>query len=255
MALGAMLMGGFRSQAAEVAPLVGGNVEWKAVKLDPKKVAVAAYGNYGVGSCMYGSFRTIVEAMGEASKESNPAMSAAIKNFPFHLFQAGHSGVGGMGSLCGALNGCAAAFGLFVHEKAKCDKLTQELFGYYETTALPKWKPAKSGFGDIGSSVSGSVLCHVSQMKWCQASGYSPFSKERTERCKRLTVDIVTKAIEILNRYVENQDAKFVNPTTNNKSCLECHGKGGIVENVGAKMDCTTCHTTSPHPEMSATKK
>ena len=241
LAVGAFLAGQFSSVSAE-KPQKEEAVEWKPVKLDPKKVAARAYEIYPEGSCMYAAFTAIATAMAEAAAKVNPALSQALKNFPCQMFKYGHSGLGGQGTLCGAVNGACAIFGLFVHDKAKLDTLTAELCGYYETTELPIFKPKSSKFEPMPASVSGSVLCHVSQMKWCEKSNQSPFSEFRSDRCKRLTADIAAKAVEILNRYAESEDAKFKSPSTANARCVQCHGKKGTAANVSAKMNCIPCH-------------
>lgn len=223
------------------------SVQWNAVKLDAKKVAPRAYELYAEGSCMYASFTSLGKAMAEATAKSNPALSKALTEFPYHLMRYGHSGMGGQGTLCGAVNGSAAFLGLFVKDKALLDAMIAELCGFYEITELPIYHPQNSKLDPIDKSVATCVLCHVSQMHWCKKSGHSSFSEHRTERCKRLTADCITKAIEILNRYVDAQDAKFVSPNTDQKACITCHGKGGIVENISAKMNCTTCHVMEDH--------
>ncbi|MBO7108036.1 MAG: hypothetical protein J6W73_07365, partial [Verrucomicrobia bacterium] len=81
-----------------------------------------------------------------------------------------------------------------------------------------------------------------SQMKWCEKSGQSPFSEFRSDRCKRLTADIAAKAVEILNRCAESEDAKFKSASTANARCVQCPGKKGTAANVSAKMNCIPCH-------------
>ena len=163
LAVGAFLAGQFSSVSAE-KPQKEEAVEWKPVKLDPKKVAARAYEIYPEGSCMYAAFTAIATAMAEAAAKVNPALSQALKNFPCQMFKYGHSGLGGQGTLCGAVNGACAIFGLFVHDKAKLDTLTAELCGYYETTELPIFKPKSSKFEPMPASVSGSVPCVANEM-------------------------------------------------------------------------------------------
>ena len=227
-------------------------IEWKPVTLDAAKVAPEAYKLYAEGNCMYASFTSLCRALAEASEKTNPSMSKVLKEFPCEMMKYGHSGTGNQGSLCGALNGCSAIFGLLVRDKKKVDSMIAELFGYYETTEMPIFKPEPENpkFEPMAQSVANSVLCHVSQMNWCKESGESPFSEFRSDRCKRLTADCVTKAIEILNRYVESEGkAIFKTSNTQQKACMDCHGENGAIGNVSARMDCTTCHDMVDHYE------
>lgn len=246
LAVGAFLSGRFSVSAVEATgsekKVEGDAVVWKPVKLDPQKVAARAYELYPKGSCMYAAFTSICLSMGEATAQVNPALSKALLNFPCQMMQYGHSGMGGQGTLCGAINGACALFGLFIPERSKVDTLAAELCGYYETAKLPLFKPEKSTFEPMAQSVSHSVLCHISQTSWCKASGQSPFSDFRSERCKRLTADIAAKAVEILNRYVENEKTVFKTVNTAQKSCTDCHGKKGPAANISAKMNCLPCH-------------
>lgn len=224
-------------------------VDWKHVKLDPEKVAARAYELYPEGSCMYASFKAICNSMSEAVADTNPSLCKALQEFPCHMMKYCHSGLGGQGTLCGAVNGAGAAFGLFIKEKSTVDALLAELCSFYESAKLPVYKPENSKFEPMPQSIARSVLCHVSQTAWCRRSGQSPFSEFRTDRCKRLTADIAAMAVNILNRYA---DSTTVNNNLQEKEyqrCIDCHGQKGEGIKVSAKMNCTPCHTMDDHYE------
>ncbi len=80
--------------------------QWSYVKLDPDITAGIAYQGHNEGGCMYGVFKSIVSQLEKKNSESNIT-------FPYHMMKYGSGGVGNYGSVCGALNGAAAAIGTF----------------------------------------------------------------------------------------------------------------------------------------------
>ena len=129
---------------------------------------------------------------------------------PTEMFIFGEGGVAGTSTLCGALNGSAAAIFLVTgavdpKKRAEAFEMIRELFNWYEQTALPDYRPKSPKF-EIKPSVSKSPLCHVSVTKWCKAAGFKSFSKERDERCGWLTASTAKYAVELLNR---NADVDF----------------------------------------------
>lgn len=213
--------------------------KWKYTKLDPSEAAQIAYQDYSVGSCMYGVFSGIVSLLSEKIGEP-------YSSFPKHMMEYGHGGIGGTGTICGTLNGATAVFGLLISDKKIRDILTAELFSWYETSKLPIFEPSKP-YMDFtpDTSVSKSVLCHASTTRWGKKSGYRTDSKERKERCRRLTADITAKTVTILNQYF---DDNFITQGHNNKTaeeCMSCHGKKGKLGNTSGKMKCTSCHDKS----------
>ena len=101
------------------------------VCLDPDITAEKAYQYCRKGHCMYGAFTGIVAQLGEKLGEP-------YQSFPYEMMIYGRSGVCGWGSLCGALNGGAAVVGLICRSEKQQTKITDELFRWYEKTALPK---------------------------------------------------------------------------------------------------------------------
>lgn len=219
---------------------------WNYEPLDSRAAAEEAYRLYAEGSCMFACFRAVVEGVGRIRKEKNPAEGARWESFPYYMMTYGRGGVHDCGSLCGILNGCAAAISLFVRTRSDAAGLTRELFDWYEASELPIFVPGETKFGEIEPSISDSPLCHISVSRWIQASGSEVESPRRKERCKRLVGDGVIKTVELLNRYFlsrrEGTDCPFAAPNEPAASCMECHSPKGRSPDVNARMNCSVCH-------------
>jgi hypothetical protein len=162
------------------------------------------------------------------------------------MFKYGHGGVGGYGSVCGALNGAAAVIGLVITDKVTQDKIIADIFQWYEKESLPLYNPVNPGLDFNPPKVTAnSVLCHASNTNWCKAAGFKVNSKERKERCRRLTGDVAQKVTTVLNDVAANTYVTNVNNNEAANSCLACHGSEGKVNNISVKMSCTSCHTES----------
>ncbi|MEP0815029.1 MAG: C_GCAxxG_C_C family protein [bacterium] len=213
-------------------------------QLDPVKVANSAYEVYSAHHCMGGVFNAVIKELGE---QLGPPHST----FPLEMMDYGAGGVVGIASLCGCLNGAAAAIGLLVSNGDDRTKLITDLFTWYEQTALPAFTPAapKNDF-TIADSVAGSNLCHASVSNWCEAAGLKSFSPERAERCGRLTGAVAYKLVTMLNAYFGGTFAPGSPLTGETETCRSCHDKGGLLENTRGKMACTTCHPdqSTGHP-------
>ncbi len=221
---------------------VGGEFGWKPHKLDPKEGAPICYDAYWYKgyACSYACFYGIVGVMGEK-------FGAPYNQFPFTMFEAFKGGISDWGTICGALAGAASAFALFWPRKER-NAMVDELFRWYEQAQLPIYNPgdaAQGVAGELPTSVSESVLCHVSVSKWCYANKIGAKSKKRSERCGRLSVDVCMKAIEIMNAKIDagaewkgtfaKQDAVA--------QCGECHQqKGGESDWGKGVLNCTPCH-------------
>jgi len=212
---------------------------WKYVLLDPVVSAQLAYGYYSEGSCMYATVRSVISQLAEKTGEP-------YASFPFHMFKYGHGGVGGYGSVCGAINGAAALIGLLIPDKTIQDRLITDIFRWYEREPLPAFNPSEPALDFTPArSVSNSVLCHASNTNWSNTAGFKVSSNERKERCRRLTGDVVQKVTTALNeihadRYMTNL---YSDETVN--TCMACHGKEGKLNNASARMSCQSCHTES----------
>lgn len=210
---------------------------WIYHKLDLDSTAEIAYNIYSEGSCMYASFGSIITQL--AKQYGEPYAS-----FPHYMMKYGATGIGGYGSVCGSLNGAAAIIGLFVKEKSHMNALIEECFAWYEKTMLPIYLPKETKYS-IPSTVSNSVLCHASTAKWALESGSRLDSKERTERCSRLTADVAKKTVGLLNDYFDGQYESSHHLNTDTSTCVQCHSEQGKLANIKGKMECASCHETS----------
>ena len=214
---------------------------WKYAKLDPEITAQRAYAHCLKGHCMYGVFTSVMSQLAE--KYGEP-----YRSFPGDMMVYGAGGVGGWGSLCGAVNGSAALVGLFVKDEDEIKKLVNELFLWYQQTELPQYVPQKPGLNTtIPKTVSNSVLCHVSTTRWCKFAGQKAYSKPQKERCRRLTADTAKKTVEVLNAHFASRFTAVLQHDDNTKGCMPCHtDKGGGVQASRGKMACGSCHTYLP---------
>ncbi len=223
----------------EKLPIKTGEAAWAYSKLEPRKAADIAYRLYGEGSCMYAVFGAVIQQLAEKIGEP-------FTSFPLHMMKYGHGGVGGYGTVCGALNAGAALMGLFVDEKNTQDCLIESLFRWYEETQLPQYVPEKPDLDFTPPPcLPGQSLCHISVTNWCNASGHGSGSKERKERCRRLSADVAAQSTVILNEFFDGVFTAnaFSNATVH--TCSTCHGQEGKVANTFAKMDCEDCHAES----------
>ena len=212
---------------------------WQYDRLEPKVTAQLAYSEYSNGSCMYATFYSIVSQLAERFGEP-------YNSFPFHMMKYGHGGVGGFGTICGTLNGAAAAIGLLVSEKKAQDALIAELFRWYENNPLPEFKPRNAVLDyDPPTSTAQSTLCHASITNWGKASGEKIESDRRKERCRRITADVSARTTGMLNEYFSNTFVATGNGSETAGTCMQCHGDKGKLGNTGGKMSCTSCHDES----------
>ena len=189
------------------------------VKLDPEKVAKRAYNYYHKGHCAYAVFASILDELKEKVGEPYTCI-------PSELYVYGKGGIVGWGTVCGALNGACGIITLTCKDYAK---VINTLFDWYTKAKLPNFTP--EGKKVYPESVSNSPLCHVSVMNWCKAAtdhfkreiAYN--SKERSERCARLSGSVARKTVELLNEY---HCSKFV-PVK-------------VKGSQKTKMDCRGCH-------------
>lgn len=212
---------------------------WQYVSLDPNVTAQLAYGFYSEGSCMYAAVKSIISQLSEKIGEP-------FTSFPIHLFKYGHGGVGGYGSVCGTLNGAGALIGLLVNDKGIQNKMIADIFRWYEQASLPTFSPQNPKFEYIpASSKANSVLCHASNTNWCKTAGYKINSKERKERCSRMTGDVAYKVTTALNDLYNNSYDTNTISNDDANTCLACHGSKGKVSNASVQMNCNSCHPKS----------
>ena len=210
---------------------------WPYIKLDPREVGQRGYELYYEGHCMYGAFEAIIGSLRE--KVGYP-----YTLFPSKLMEYGKGGIYGWGTICGALNGAAAAIELVSPDPGP---IIDELFNWYQEAELPslggQYKPENPKYDLTGlDSVAGSVLCHVSVTKWVEKTGYRAYSPQRSERCAWLTGVVAKYTVELLNEQANGtfKPKHTIKPVI--QHCIWCHGKGGLLENTKLKMDCNSCH-------------
>ncbi len=213
-----------------------GGWPWKPKKISPDKAAMLGYsGFYNSGQgCGYGVFKGLVGQM--ALKYGAP-----YDSFPLQMMTYGASGVGNWGTLCGSLNGAAAAFGLF-YGRDESTELIDALFRWYEKEKLPVFEPSIKKLDFTPEpTIPDSVLCHVSVSQWCYETENDMHSKERSERCARVTAVVAKKAAEMINAKIDGKKISS-QPSKNHESCMECHDKDTDADIAKGKMDCGTCH-------------
>ncbi|GAB6187767.1 C-GCAxxG-C-C family protein [Thermopirellula anaerolimosa] len=216
---------------------------WKYMALDPDELADRAYAMYPNGSCMYSMVGSVMTALAE--KVGEPFAS-----FPFGMMRYGHGGVGGWGSICGVVNGAAAVIALFYQDDEEVrNRLIGRFARWYEATPLPTYQPKTSPSPmELPASSANSVLCHVSVSRWCEVSGCPAFSKEKSERCRRLTADGARMLAIVLNEAEARTELAGSDISSVAKDCNACHGKTQLADAM-VKMDCRTCHTLpDSHP-------
>jgi hypothetical protein len=217
---------------------------WPYKKLDPKAAAERAYAAYYNGGCMYGAFEGIIG-------ELRDSVGAPYDTVPTAFSKYGGAGVSGWGTLCGALNGMAAATYFFLDSKS-AGPIINDVYGWYGSTSLPDYKPVTPKFDTLPGSVANSQLCHASVTNWCNASGFKTTSPERAERCAWITASVVYKTVELANQQADGAFKQTFADPASVTGCLSCHGKGSTLENVHTSnaTDCRVCHTTFPsaHP-------
>lgn len=224
-------------------------------KLDVEDVRKAGHAQFYEGDCCYGAFSAIIGALGEKLGEP-------FTSFPTDVMRYGKGGMYGYGTLCGAINGAAAAVQLVAEEETAA-KVVTELMNWYSATALPT--DTANGYAvnheylvaqlktdeALLQNVAGNVLCHVSVSKWSSASGYGSGSEERKERCARLTGDVAAKAVELLNAVTDEAFAPTLTSPGEQAGCMACHKPGLDVSGgnfTQGKMDCITCHVDPVFP-------
>ncbi len=209
---------------------------WPYQALDPVRVAERAYAGFYAKGCMYGVFEGIIGELGEALGEP-------YASFPMAMMKYGAGGINGTwGTLCGCLNGAAAAISLV---SGAPGPLIDEVYFWYSQELLPNYKPQTPRY-DIVGSVSGSPICHGSVQNWCEASGLAATSPQRAERCGWLTASVAKYTAEQLNKQVTGSFSSAHQRPADSRYCAECHSilaPDAKKVDHGKRMDCGQCHS------------
>lgn len=266
-------------KAAETIPedFVPPPMPWGYQELDPEYVRKLGHLGYYMEECGGGSFWAIMTALKEkigypytllplpTKEEFEDHLSGKSKGKHFQgIMQHGVGGGADYGSLCGAPNGAAAAI-TFAFPFADVKPIVQRLMRYYEQESFPNAKsneyavnkefypPKYKSEKSLPRASSHSVLCHVSVAKWCEKSGYASGSKERSERCARVTGDVAAMAVTLLNAHLKGhlETAFPMRLSQDTVSCRVCHFKGKKFEAgqfARGSMECSSCHNDmTPH--------
>jgi hypothetical protein len=215
---------------------------WSYKTLDLDSAAENAYDGYYAGACCYGAFHSIITELAKT-------VGAPFNTIPTAMMIYGEGGIAGVGSVCGALNGAAAAIflvagGMDKKKREPAFELIRDLYTWYEQNPLPDYKPRKPKY-EIIKSVSRSNLCHASVSTGCKAAKVKSFSKERSERCAWLTASVARHTVDQLNKYAAG-NLKMMSLSSEVKTCRSCHDQGGAIENTRGMMDCGGCHFKGP---------
>jgi hypothetical protein len=188
--------------------------------------------------CAFGTFNAIIGQLAEV-------VGAPYTNIPLQMMDWAGAGAVGFGTLCGTLNGAAAAIGL-VCDGRDARAFISDLLIWYSETPLPTNLFAPTG--ELPQSTAGSNLCHVSLTRWSRSSGFASGSPERAERCSRLAGDVAAKAVEMLN-----QGAPGLEKPSEKTVCRACHYMGpdyAMGQFTHGEMNCLTCHIDLKEKEV-----
>jgi hypothetical protein len=193
------------------------------------------------GGCAFGTFNAII---GQLAEE----VGAPYTTIPVQMMDWAGAGVVGFGTLCGTLNGAAAAIGLICSGR-DASAFVSDLLTWYSEADLPTNLYAPTG--ELPQSRADSNLCHVSLTHWCRTSGFASGSPERAERCSRLAGDVAATAVEMLNT-----SALGLQRPSEKTVCRACHYMG---DNYAAgqfthgEMNCLTCHISLKEKQVIST--
>ncbi|HEX9656017.1 MAG TPA: C-GCAxxG-C-C family (seleno)protein [Bacteroidota bacterium] len=223
---------------------------WPYQALDVEAARILGHDSYWEGKgCSYGAFHAIASML-------RGVLPDPWNQLPSEIMIYGHGGGAGWGGTCGAINGPAALISL-VLLKARSDILISDMYGWYTQTMFPtdisNQYAVNHIFTDnrcdisLPQNESGSPLCHPSVTEWCKAANYTADALERKERCARITGDVAAYAVQILNEELIGAFTPRYVPPGIIATCMSCHSTGSM-NKVAAKMECTQCHGTNPHP-------
>lgn len=242
-AVGGLAVGGSILGAANIMSETkpSAALPWPWKEINPADIQERAYQSaWAKIGCMYGTIEAVIGTLADK-------YGAPYNTFPVDATIYGSGGVGGIGSLCGAVNACGLLFNLFSKSQEDLFALCQEISLWYENAKLPSYKPKNPKIDiPIVASVARSNLCHISSTAWANASGHKLLTNEHFERCNRLVVDVTVRVVTMLNEYSVGKASFKEKLNSFSQGCLSCHGPGGAKANVASGMSCDTCHK-NPH--------
>jgi hypothetical protein len=180
------------------APADAPPLPWKWVNLDPLEAGRRAYRFYfEKGGCGSGSYLGLLSLLRE--KVGHPWTT-----LPDFMMSHAAAGYGGHGTLCGALGGASVIINLvaFGEKNEIFRQMIDRLFYWYADQNFPTDR-----FDDISAipnqvkTKAMSPLCHTSVSKWTMAAGAQVTSREKKERCAKVTGDVVYIVTLALNEY------------------------------------------------------
>lgn len=225
---------------------------WQYTSLEEEAVRKLGHASFYEGDCCYGAFAAIVDSLKEL-------VGFPYTQMPTRMMEFGAGGMAGWGTTCGALIGASAAINL-VTDKATAKKIVSDLLAWYSQTPFPSEKSNEYASAHtflvaeyksdkvFPQSVSNSPLCHVSVTEWCKESGFASGSIEREERCARLTGDVASHVVGLLNANLAGSFAPVFKISEESQGCATCHSKGEnykMGQFTQGLMECTSCH--EPH--------
>lgn len=170
---------------------------------------------------------------------------------PDQMFANVQAGYAGQGTLCGALGVAAQFFNLVAFDdKRTYADMTGDIFQWYSRAMFPTTRfDAICYFPNQVQRPAKSPLCHISVSQWTLAAGAEVTSKQKKDRCAKVTGEVIYRTVTMLNDYVDGRYAatpyRF---EEENAACLSCHGaddmwheKDGL-NNQQGKMTCSLCH-------------
>ena len=227
---------------------------WPYKILDVELVRKRGHEYYYKGGCMYGATGGLLSVLIDE-------VGYPYTTLPHDMMRYGSGGIAGWGTVCGSLNGVCAMVTLIAGKDY--GNIINELMAWYGTTPFPSDTAnqyasrheylVKEYKTDqvLPTTVSGSPLCHVSVNTWCRETGFASGSKQRAERCARLTGDVAAKAAELLNAHALG---KFERSDFETIECTDCHFMGENYESgqfiIGKGSNCDDCHGEDPHLEI-----
>jgi len=167
------------------------------------------------------------------------------------MFTIASAGFGGQGTLCGALAIASVFFNMVAYDEAKTYvQMTDQLFQWYSQTAFPTDRFDRiCHYPNQVKVLAKAPLCHISVSQWTLAAGATVTSKQKKDRCAKVTGEVIYHTVSMLNNYQEGQYRPEHYPfAEENSQCLVCHGADDMwhdkdgMNNQQGKMACELCH-------------